>query len=243
MTTSPTQPVVQALAPTGRLRVAVWTLPFFAVPRGATLIGMIPELAAELASRLGVPLDFMGYAVPAVLVEGFRRGAADVTFVGMTAERAEVIDFGPVIFYLETSYLVPASSALAGIADVDRPGVRIVVPGRSAQEAHLRKTIRYATLIPVPPHNHKEATNLLEAGAAEAISHVAPMLAWAQSSLPGSRILPGSYFNVPIAIGVAKGRPAVVAEYVRAFVEDVKASGFLQQAVDRAGVRGIVVAR
>src|SRR5262249_41068140 len=154
-------------------------------PRAGTLIGIIPELATELARRLGVPLDFMGYTVPAVLVEGFRKGTADVTFVGVTAERAEGIDFGPGGFYLETRFLVPASSTLTAISEIDRPGVRIAVPGRSAQDAHLKKTITHATLIPVPAHNPKEATDMLAAGEAEAFSHVAPMLTRAQSSLPG----------------------------------------------------------
>jgi polar amino acid transport system substrate-binding protein len=238
----PAQSIVETLAPTGRLRVAVWTLPFFALERAGALEGIIPDLAAGLARRLGVPLDLTGYAAPAALVEAFRGGAVDATFVGVTADRAEVIDFGPVILDIQTSYLVPASSAIARIADVDRPGVRILVPSRSAQEAHLKKTIAHVTLIPVPPENPKEATELLGAGRAEAFSHVAPMLGRAQGSLPGSRILPGSYFNVPIAIGIAKGRPPAAADYARQFAEDVKASGFVQQAIDRADVKGIVVA-
>jgi polar amino acid transport system substrate-binding protein len=238
----PAQPSAQALAPTGRLRVAVWTLPFFAVERAGALEGLIPDVAAELARRLGVPLELTGYAVAAALVEAFRDGAVDATFVGVTADRTEVIDFGPVILHIQTSYLVPASSAIAEIADVDRPGVRIAVPMRSAQEAHLKKTIARATLIPVPPENPQAATDLLAAGRADAFSHVAPMLARAQSHLPGSRILPGSTFNVPIAIGIAKGRPPAALDYAREFADDMKTSGFLQQAIDRAGVKGIVVA-
>jgi polar amino acid transport system substrate-binding protein len=68
------------------------------------------------------------------------------------------------------------------------------------------------------------------------------MLASAQPALPGSRILPGSYFNVPVAVAVAKDRPPAVAEAARRFVEEAKASGFVQQAIERAGVPGVVVA-
>ena len=235
--------IAAALAPTGRLRVAVWTVPYFAVEQGGMLAGIVPDLGAEFARRIGVPADFLRCATPDALIENFRSAAADVTFVGVTAGRAEAIDFGPVLLDIATSYLVPASSPIARIADVDCAGVRILVPAASAQEAHLRKALAHPTLISVAPENARSAINLLAAGAAEAFSHVVPMLATAQRDLPGSRILPGSTFNVPIAIGIAKGRRPAAREYARKFADDVKASGFVQQAIARAGVTGIVVAK
>ncbi len=88
----------------------------------------------------------------------------------------------------------------------------------------------------------QRAVELLEAGDADAFSHVAPMLAAVQGNLRGARILPGSYFNVPIAIGVAKGRPPAVAAFARVFAEDVKNSGFVEQAIDRNALAGVTVA-
>jgi polar amino acid transport system substrate-binding protein len=196
-----------------------------------------------LARRAGVPAALTGYPSPGGLVAAFRAGALDVTFVGVTADRAEAIDFGPVIFELQTTYLVPAASGIASNADIDRPGVRVAVPSPSAQEAHLRKIIAHATLIPLAPENPKAALDLLASGEAEAFSHVSPMLTAVQDGLRGSRILPGSYYNVPIAIGVAKGRPPEAADDAQSFAEEVKASGFVQQAIARAGVKGVVVAR
>jgi len=235
-------PIADALVPTGRLRVAVWMVAYFAVEKGGVLAGIVPDLGAEFARRIGVPADFLRCATPGALIEAFRSGAADVTFVGVTAGRAEAIDFGPVVLDIATSYLVPAASAIDTIADVDRAGARILVPAASAQEAHLRKALAHATLIPVAPENARGAIDLLAAGAAEAFSHVVPMLAAAQRDLPGSRILPGSTFNVPIAIGIAKGRPSAARDYARKFADDIKASGFVQRAIVRAGVMGIVVA-
>jgi polar amino acid transport system substrate-binding protein len=229
------------LAPRGTLRVGIWTVPFFAHERGGSLEGLIPDLGRELARRAGVPTALSGYASPAALIAAFRACALDVTFVGITADRAEAVDFGPVVVEIQTSYLVPADSKIATIAEIDRPGVRIAVPSPSAQEAHLKTIVMHAALLPVPPENPKAALDLLAAGEADAFSHVAPMLAAAQGGLPGSRVLPGSYYNVPIAVGTAKGRPAAVAEFASAFVADVKRSGFVQQAIARAGVRGMVV--
>jgi polar amino acid transport system substrate-binding protein len=122
--------------------------------------------------------------------------------------------------------------------------VRLLVPARSAQEAFLKKTIAKATMISVAVENPRQAVEKLGAGEADAFSHVVPMLVSAQAALPGSRILPGSYYNVPIAVGYAKERPAAVAAYAKAFAEDVKSSGFVQRSLDRAGdsVKGVVVA-
>jgi polar amino acid transport system substrate-binding protein len=68
------------------------------------------------------------------------------------------------------------------------------------------------------------------------------MLASTQPSLPGSRVLPRSYFSVPVAVAAAKDRPPAVDEAARRFVEEAKASGFVQQAIERAGVPDVVVA-
>jgi polar amino acid transport system substrate-binding protein len=234
--------IAAQLAPIGRLRLGIWTVPFFARERGGTFEGLVPDLGNELARRLGVPAELNGYANPGGLVAAFREGFLDATFVGVTADRAEAIEFGPVVLEILTTYLIAPSSSIASIDQVDQPGVRIVVPAPSAQEAHLRTTIAHARLIPVAPENPKAALDLLAAGEAHAFSHVAPMLAAVQGDLPGARILPGSYFNVPIAIGIAKGKPAAVVAFARAFAEDVKRSGLVQQAIDRAGVAGVVVA-
>lgn len=231
------------LAPSGTLRVGIWTVPFFARAREGVLSGLVPDLAHELARRIGVPAALGGYASPAGLIAAFRAGALDVTFVGVTAERAEAIDFGPVVLELQTSYLVPAASRIGSIAEIDRPGVRIAVPAPSAQQAHLQTIIAHATLLPVAPENPKAALDLLAAGAADAFSHVTPMLAAAQDGLPGSRILPGSYFNVPIAIGMARGRAPAAAGFARAFVQDVMRSGFVRQAIERNGLSGVTVPR
>jgi hypothetical protein len=84
---------------------------------------------------------------------------------------------------------------------------------------------------------------MLIAGNADVFSHAVPMLVTARPSLPGSRILPGSYYNIPIAIGYAKGQSAAVEEFCRNFVADVQASGFLRQSLDRMGgkTEGVVI--
>src|SRR5499427_5032941 len=231
------------LAPTGKLRVAVLMLSYFASEAGGDLKGWSPELGAELARRVGVPHDLVRIHNPADMIEAFRSGKIDVTFIGITKDRAAVFDFGPVVIGLRTTFLVPAASPIRSIPEVDRAGVRIVVPARSAQGEHLEKIITKAVLIRVPVETPQPAVDLLIAGKADAFSHVVPMLATAQARFPDSRILPGSYYNVPIAIGYPKGRSAAAIEFCRNFVAEIKASGFVQKAIDRMGGKadGVVV--
>ena len=235
--------IAKELAPTGRLRVAVLMLSYFASEEGGELKGWSPELGVELARRTGVPHDLVRIHNPADMIEAFRAGKVDVAFIGITKDRAAVFDFGPVVIGLRTTFLVPNASPIRTIPEVDRPGVRIVVPARSAQGEHLEKIITSAALIRVPVDTPQPAVDLLISGKADAFSHVVPMLARAQASLPGSRILPGSYYDVPIAIGYPKGRSKAVVEFCREFVADVKASGFVQNAIDRMGSKadGVVV--
>jgi polar amino acid transport system substrate-binding protein len=235
--------IPQQLAPSGKLRVGVLMVSYFAIEDAAShqLKGIVPDLGNELARRLHVSAELIPFANPAKMLEAFRSDALDVTFIGITADRAEVIEFGPVVLDLQTTYLVPASSRIQSIAEIDQPGLRILVPQRSAQEAHLKKTISKASMISVAVETPKTAVELLKAGQADAFSHVVPMLVSAQQDFPDSRILPGSYYNVPIAIGVAKGRAPAVAAYCRQFADEVKKSAFVQQAIERAGVKGVVV--
>jgi polar amino acid transport system substrate-binding protein len=233
--------VAAELAPTGTLRVAVWTVSHFAVsdPSTGRLTGVIPDLGEALAQSLGVPAELIPFDNPAAIIAAFGAGSVDVTFLGITADRAEAMAFGPRVLDLQTTYLVPAGSPIVAIAEIDRPGIRILVPDRSAQQAHLKATLRHAAMIPVPAGSPREAIARLAAGAADAFSHVVPMLAAAQPSLPGSRIIPGSYFDVPVAIATAKGKPQAAA-FCRRFIEDAKASGLIAEAIARSGVPGLV---
>jgi polar amino acid transport system substrate-binding protein len=238
--------IVARLAPTGKLRVGLLMLTYFANEDAATgqITGVMPDLGQELARRLGVPYEGVKVRNPAEMIEGFKTGKLDVTFIGITADRAAAFDFGPVVLDLQTTFLVPAASPIKTIAEVDRPGTRIVVPVRSAQEAKLKGMLQQATMIPVPVENPRTAVEMIISGQADVFSHVVPMLVNAQAALPGSRILPGSYYNVPTAIGYQKDHPPAVVDFCRAFVSDVKQSGFVQKSLDAMGdkAKGVVVA-
>jgi polar amino acid transport system substrate-binding protein len=58
---------------------------------------------------------------------------------------------------------------------------------------------------------------------------------------PGLRVLDDRFTNIQQAIGMPRGRPAGVA-YVKAFIEEMKASGEVRKALDATGQASAVVA-
>ena len=235
--------VAEHLAPSGMLRFGVLMLSYFAVEQGGGLVGWVPDIANELARRLGIPASLVPVHSPADMIGAVKARSVDATLIGITRERSAGFAFGPALIGLRTSFLVPVSSTVNSISEIDQIGLRIVVPAHSAQGEYLEKILKQATMLRVPVEIPSRATDLITAGQADAFSHVVPMLANAMSALPGSRILPGSYYNVPVALGYPKDLPPTVAKFIENFVGDMKASGFAQRAIDRMGKNsdGIVV--
>jgi hypothetical protein len=60
-------------------------------------------------------------------------------------------------------------------------------------------------------------------------------------SVPGSRLLPDNFFNVPQNIVVPMDKPEILAS-INAFIDDLRTSRFLHDAVARSGVVGIEAA-
>src|SRR5688572_14495330 len=230
------------LAPGGKLRVGINHSNFLLVnpgsPHGAPK-GIAPDLAAELGRRLGVPVEFVSFDGAGKTADAIRDGAVDVGFIASEAERANVIEFASAYLELPATYLVPAGSPLRALPDVDRPGVRIAVSGRSAYDLYLSRTLKSAEL--VRAESIPASFKLFVEQKLDALAGLKPGLLADVQKLPGSRLLEGQFTAVQQSIGVPKKR-AAAAKQLRAFVEDAKRSGLVQQLIDRHAVKGINVA-
>jgi polar amino acid transport system substrate-binding protein len=140
---------------------------------------------------------------------------------------------------IEATYLVPAGSPLKTLADVDKPGVRIAVTGRSAYGLWLDRNIKHATLVKTDTLDTSYEKFVGEK--LEALAGLRPRLLSDVEKLPGARILDGKFAAVQQAIGTGR-KNAAGAEFLRKFVEEAKASGFVQGLIDRHKVRGLTVA-
>jgi len=151
MTSSFDAPSARAeLAPAGKLRVGINHSNFLLVnpasPHGAPK-GIAPDLALELGKRLGVPVQFVSFDGAGKTADAIRDAEVDAGFIASEAERASVIEFSSAYVELPATYLVPAGSPLRTLADIDRPGVRIAVSGRSAYDLYLSRTLKHAQLV------------------------------------------------------------------------------------------------
>jgi polar amino acid transport system substrate-binding protein len=229
------------LTPTGKLRVGVNLGNFLLVQRNpdGTIRGIVPDLAAELASRLGVEAELRQYEKVGEVADGAKKGEWDVAFIGAEPQRAAEIDFSAPYAEIEATYLVPAGSTIRSIAEVDRKGVRIAVAGRSAYHLWLERNIKAAELVVGDSIDHSEK-RFLEEGL-DVLAGLRPRLLQDLDKMPGARILEGRFTAVQQAIGTPKGRPDGAA-YLRKFAEDVKASGLVAELIARHKIQGLSVA-
>lgn len=242
MPPAPSPAAVSELAPSGKLRVAInFGNPLLATrqPTTGQAKGVSVDLAIELARRLGVPIELVTYTAAGKVVEGVKSGAWDVAFFAIDPVRAADTDFSAAYLVIEGAYLVPADSPIRRNEDVDRAGVRVVVGRGSAYDLHLTRELKRASILRAP--TSPAVADTMVAEKAEVAAGVRQQLQADAERLPGLRLLDGRFMVIDQAMALPKGRPAGAA-YLRRFVEAMKASGFVAEALKRHGIEGATVA-
>lgn len=235
------QTVIQQLAPSGELRVALNYGNGVLVQRGADGIpqGVAPDLARELARRLGVVPRFISYDAAAKVAQAATTQAWDLAFMAIDSKRGEHIDFTNAYVQIEGTYLVRENSAWHSVSDLDREGVRIAVGQGAAYELYLTRAIQHADLVRFPTSNaaiHGFVDQSLDA--AGGVRQTLMDFAAEQSAY---RVLDDYYTAIYQALALPKGRNVALA-YVSAFIEEMKQNGFVAEALRRSGQHGANVA-
>ena len=230
------------LAPTEKLRAAInlgnsvlaQSDPKTGEPKGVT-----PDLARELGKRLGVPVELITYDAAGKVFDAASTGAWDIAFVAIEPVRAAVIEFTAPYVIIEGTYMVRKDSPLKAIADVDRSGVRIAVGLKSAYDLYLTRTIKNATIVRAATGGGKAMIEMFVNDKLEVAAGVKqPLIAYAKDH-PEVRVMDGHFMEIQQAMGTPKGRIAG-AQYLRAFVEEMKASGFVAEALKRSNQQAAV---
>jgi polar amino acid transport system substrate-binding protein len=236
-------PAVRAdLAPGGKLRAGINYGNFILATKDAASgesKGVAVDLMRELGRRLDVPTEIVAYDSVGAMVDAAKTGAWDIAFLGSEPAREREISFSAAYLEIEATYLVHASSPLRNASEVDRDGVTVSAPSRANYELFLSRTLKHARLVSAA--NGDAAFDLLVKGEVDALAGLKQGLIGLAAKLPGSRMLDGRFMGVQQSIGVPKGRDAGLA-FVRAVVEDAKASGLVARAIERTGARGVSVA-
>jgi polar amino acid transport system substrate-binding protein len=230
------------LAPTGKLRAAInFGNPVLAQkdPASGEPRGVSVDLARELGRRLGVPVELVIYDAAGKVFDALKTNAWDIAFLAIDPARATEIAFTAPYVVIEGTYLVPADSPLRTIQDVDRDGVRVAVGNKSAYDLYLTRTLKRAQLVRVP--TSPEAIDVFLRDKLEAAAGVKqPLLQFAKTH-PNVRVMGGRFMAIEQAMGTPKGREAA-ALYLREFVEEMKASGFVARALEKSGQGDAMVA-
>lgn len=242
--TAPTAPpdAVADLAPGGKLRAAInFGNAVLAQKDPATgeAKGVSVDLARELGRRLGVPVEFVIYDAAGKVAGDAKSGKWDVAFVAIDPQRVADIAFTAPYVILEGGYIVRRDSPLKAIEDFDRKGVRIAVGNKSNYDLYLTRTLKNAELVRTP--TTPEAVPYFLANKLDAAAGIkSPLVRYAENN-PTVRVIPGRFMMIEQAMATPKGREAG-ARYLRLFVEDMKASGFVAGGLQRSGQHDATVA-
>ncbi|MBK0393352.1 ABC transporter substrate-binding protein [Ramlibacter algicola] len=235
------QAVRDSLAPGGRLRAAInYGNPILAArgtdgqPRGVSV-----DLVREVAKRLDLPLDLVTFPSAGQTVEAVKAGRVDLAFVAIDPVRAADLDSTAPYVIIEGAYAVRQASPLQRNEDVDKTGTRIAVGKGSAYDLHLTREIKAATLVRVPT-SPQVVDDFLQQDL-EVAAGVKQQLEMDAKRVGGVRLLPGRFMVIEQAMGVPKGRSAAQA-WLSGFIEEMKSSGFVADALKRHGIQGAAVA-
>ena len=232
------------LTPTGKLRFGVVFAPkmsalFVVKDANGQPRGIAADLGNELANKLGVPIEFMVAPNTGLLTDALAEARIDAAFMPVDDERRKRLDFGPAYCAVESTYMVTAASGIKTLAEVDRPGVRVVGIANTTTIRAAGRTLKNTAAIAATSID--DALAMLRAGQADAFALGRDSLPDFVKLFPGSHIVDGGFQQTVVAIAVPKGRPAALA-YVTKFMEEIKASGAVRRAMDRAGMQDLEVA-
>ena len=235
--------LVAAYTPTGKLRAAInlgnpilaGTDPATGEPRGVSI-----DMARGFAERLGVGIELVVFDTAGKSVDAVTKDEADIGFFAIDPLRGQGIAFTPPYVLIEGAYLVRDDSPLRDNGEVDREGRSVVVGKGSAYDLYLTRELRHATIVRAP--TSPAVVDTFVAEHADVAAGVKQQLEADARRLGGLRLLPGRFMVIRQAMGCPKGRGAAAAEALSRYVEEMKASGFVAQALARHGIEGASVA-
>ena len=234
---------IRAFTPTGKLRASInLGNPILANRDPATgdPVGVSIDLARAFAGRLGVEVEWVVFDTAGKSVDAVTHEQADIGFFAIDPLRGEGISFTAPYVLIEGSYMVPDASPIQANDEVDRPGRRVTVGKGSAYDLFLTRELRQAEIVRAP--SSPTVVDVFVAQGLDVAAGVKQQLEADAKRFSGLRLLPGRFMVIQQAMGLPKGRGEDAAQCLRQFVEDMKASGFVAQALARHGIQGAIVA-
>lgn len=192
--------------------------------------GVTVDIARELGARLGVGVELLCFLAAKESFEAMNQGRADICFLAVEPARAETVAFTAPYVVIEGVFVVAEGSSMTSPADVDQPGVRIGANEGSAYDLFLTRTLAHAQLV----RASDGVVAFIEQQLEVAAGIRQPMAAFVASQ-PGVRMLEPRFMEIQQAVGTSRGRESATINFLHAFVEELKADGFIADALRRSG--------
>jgi polar amino acid transport system substrate-binding protein len=241
--TAPSPEVLKDLAPTGKLRAAINygnTVLAQKGPNGEPR-GISVDLAAALAKRLGVPVEYVPYQAAGKSFDALAEGAVDIGFIAIDPVRAQKADFTAPYAVIEGTYMVMKDSPLKEVGDVDKPGIRIGIGLASVYDLFLTRELKHAQLVRAPVGGASAGIPVFLDNKLDAAAGVRQALDAYAKDHPEVRVMSGAFQQIRQAMVTPKNKPAGLA-YMKVFVEEMKANGFVADGLKRSGMGEVAVA-
>lgn len=210
-------------------------------PAGWRPVGVSVDLADAFAKRLGVPIELLAVDTAAQSVAALENARADIGFFAIDPKRGEQIAFTPPYVLIEGAYLVREGSPIQRNEDVDQPGRRVVVGQGSAYDLFLSRELQHAELVRVAS-SQAVVDSFVADQRIDVAAGVRQQLQADARRVGEVRLLDGRFMVIRQAMGVARQRGPEAASLLAAFVEAMKAEGFVAEALRRHGIDGASVA-
>jgi polar amino acid transport system substrate-binding protein len=235
--------LLQTIAPTGKLRASInLGNPILANknPETGEPFGISIDLANAFAEKLGLEIELIVFDSAGKSVEAVTQEKADIGFFAVDPLRGEGIAFTAPYVLIEGAYLVKDESPIRSNDEVDVSNNRVVVGKGSAYDLFLTREIQSAQIVRAP--TSPAVVSVFLEGGYEVAAGVRQQLESDATKVPGLRLLPGRFMVIQQAMGLPKNRGSIASRLLCDFVEEMKASGFIAQAMQRHGIQGASVA-
>ncbi|HET6857789.1 MAG TPA: transporter substrate-binding domain-containing protein [Streptomyces sp.] len=226
-----TADIAQDLAPNGVLRASInLGNPVLAQGTPTAPTGITVDIAREIGARLDVPVELVCFDAARKSYEAMASGRADLCFLAVEPAREAEVAFTAPYVVIEGVFAVPRESDLATAADVDREGVRIGVKRGSAYDLFLSRTLEHASVV-----RGEDGVDAFLAQGLEVAAGIRQPMTEFVATHPDVRLIEERFMQIRQAVGTPVDRKPETVQFLRHLVEELKASGFVADALRRAG--------
>lgn len=233
-----TTEIIKAFAPTGTLRASLNVgNPVLAnLDAAGKPFGISIDLAHAFGQRLGVPVELIVNDTAGKSVTTVEAGKADIGFFAIDPTRGKDIAFTEAYVLIEGFYLVREESPIRDNAQVDVATNRVIVGLGSAYDLFLTRHLKQAQILRAT--SSQAVVKAFIEDALEVAAGVKQQLEADTRDLKGLRMLDERFMVIRQAMGVPKSKGLQAALYLREFIEDMKAQGFVKASMARHGIQG-----